>query len=167
MNLSKPPRCPVYTRAMREDREMVVATFLARLWSRAEFRCETLAAALAVIAVFVLSAIALVDPGLADRATAESGVVEWFQVLLDAAAAVLFGRHLVRKLDRDRRALGTGARGERGAGRLHRALRAQARPRPGRAALLSRGGVRAGGRDRVSRIRGRPPLRRLEPHSTT
>ena len=79
---------------------MVVATFLARLWSRAEFRCETLAAALAVIAVFVLSAIALVDPGLADRATAESGVVEWFQVLLDAAAAVLFGRHLVRNAAR-------------------------------------------------------------------
>ena len=79
---------------------MVVATFLARLWSRAEFRCETLAAALAMIAVFVPSAIALVDPGLADRATAESGVVEWFQVLLDAAAAVLFGRHLVRNAAR-------------------------------------------------------------------
>jgi hypothetical protein len=72
------------------------ATGLARLWSRAEFRCETLAAALAAIAVVVLSAIALVDPDLADRATAESGVVEWFQVLLDAAAAVLFGRHLWR-----------------------------------------------------------------------
>src|SRR5437016_12376770 len=89
MNLSKPPRCPVYTRAMREDREMVVATFLARLWSRAEFRCETLAAALAVIAVFVLSAIAFVDPGQAHRATPECGVVEEYPRLLEAAQLVL------------------------------------------------------------------------------
>src|SRR5207237_326916 len=163
MNLSKPPRCPVYTRAMREDREMVVATFLARLWSRAAFRCETLAAAPAVLAVLarpptehgagVARARRRPGPGPARRdrnlrARPDSPLLE-------------------RKLDRDRRALGTGARGERGAGRLHRALRAPARPRPGRAALLSRGGVRAGGRDRVSRIRGRPPLRRLEPHSTT
>jgi hypothetical protein len=71
-----------------------------RLWSRAEFRCETVAAALALIAVVVLSAIALVDPSLADRATAENGVVEWLQVLLEAVAAILFGRHLVRNASR-------------------------------------------------------------------
>jgi hypothetical protein len=79
---------------------MSVETSLARLWSRAEFRCETVAAALALIAVIVLSAIALVDPTLAERFTAENGVVEWLQVLLDAGAAVLFARHLVRDASR-------------------------------------------------------------------
>ena len=79
---------------------MAVEKSLAQIWSRTEFRCETVAAALALIAVVVLSAIALVDPGLADRATAENGAVEWFQVLLDAAAAVLFGRHLARSASR-------------------------------------------------------------------
>jgi len=79
---------------------MSVETSLARLWSRAEFRCETVAAALALIAVIVLSAIALVDPTLAERFTAENGVVEWLQVLLDADAAVLFARHLVRDASR-------------------------------------------------------------------
>lgn len=59
-------------------------------------RCETVAAALALIAVTVLSAIALVDPPLAARLTMENGAVEWFQVLLEAAAVVLFGRDLVR-----------------------------------------------------------------------
>jgi len=79
---------------------MSVETSLARLWSRAEFRCETVAAALALIAVIVLSAIALVDPTLAERFTAENGVVERLQVLLDAGAAVLFARHLVRDASR-------------------------------------------------------------------
>src|SRR5207245_979798 len=79
---------------------MAVEKPLAQIWSRTEFRCETVAAALALIAVVVLSAIALVDPGLADRATAENGAVEWFQVLLDAAATVLFGRHLARNASR-------------------------------------------------------------------
>jgi diketogulonate reductase-like aldo/keto reductase len=59
-------------------------------------RCETVAAALALIAVAVLSAVALVDPPLAARLTVENGVVEWIQVLLDAGAALLFGRDLVR-----------------------------------------------------------------------
>jgi hypothetical protein len=79
---------------------MSVETSLARLWNRVEFRCETVAAALALIAVIVLSAIALVDPALAGRFTAENGVVEWLQVLLDAGAAVLFARHLVRDASR-------------------------------------------------------------------
>ena len=79
---------------------MAVATSLVRFWSRAELRCETGAAALALIAVIVLSAIALVDPGLAARLTAENGVVEWLQVLLEGAAAVLFGRHLARSTSR-------------------------------------------------------------------
>jgi hypothetical protein len=59
-------------------------------------RCETVAAALAFIAVAVLSAIAIVDPALAARLTLENGVVEWLQVLLDAGAALLFGRELIR-----------------------------------------------------------------------
>ena len=59
-------------------------------------RCETVAAALALIAVAVLSAIALADPALATWLTLENGVVEWLQVLLDAGAAVLFARDLVR-----------------------------------------------------------------------
>jgi hypothetical protein len=74
---------------------MSVEKSLAQIWSRVEFRCETVAAALALIAVVVLSVIAVVDPALADRVTAENGVVEWLQMLLDAAAAVLFGRHLI------------------------------------------------------------------------
>jgi hypothetical protein len=49
-----------------------------------------------LIAVAVLSAVALVDPPLAARLTVENGVVEWIQVLLDAGAALLFGRDLVR-----------------------------------------------------------------------
>jgi hypothetical protein len=75
---------------------MPIEASLARLRSRAELRCETVAAALALLAVLVLSTIALVNPALADRLTVESGVVEWLQVLLDGAAALLFGRHLVR-----------------------------------------------------------------------
>jgi len=75
---------------------MAVDESLARTRSRSGFRCETVAAALALIAVAVLSAIALVDPPLADWLTLENGVIEWVQVLLDAAAALLFGRHLVR-----------------------------------------------------------------------
>jgi len=59
-------------------------------------RCETVAAALALIAVAVLSAIALVDPPLTARLTVENGVVELLQVLLDAVAAMLFGRDLIR-----------------------------------------------------------------------
>jgi len=50
----------------------------------------------AVIVVAVLSAIALVEPGVANRLTQENGVVEWLQVILDAGAALLFGRDLVR-----------------------------------------------------------------------
>jgi hypothetical protein len=79
---------------------MVVAGSLARFWSRSEFRCETVAAALALIAVIFLSALALVDPALAGRLTVENGVVEWIQVLLEAAAAVLFARHLARDASR-------------------------------------------------------------------
>ncbi len=59
-------------------------------------RCETVAAALALITVAGLSAIAIVEPALAARLTVENGVVEWLQVLLDAGAALLFGRELVR-----------------------------------------------------------------------
>jgi len=58
-------------------------------------RCETVAAALALITVAVLSVIALVDPPLAARLTVENGAIEWLQVLLDAGAALLFGRDLV------------------------------------------------------------------------
>jgi hypothetical protein len=79
---------------------MAVAASLARFWSRTEFRCETVAAALALIAVIALSAVALVDPALAGRLTVENGVVEWIQVLLEAAAAVLFARHLARDASR-------------------------------------------------------------------
>jgi hypothetical protein len=75
---------------------MAVATSLARFWSRAEFRCETVAAALALITVIAFSALALIDPALADRFTVENGVVEWVQVLLEGAAAVVFARHMVR-----------------------------------------------------------------------
>src|SRR5262245_20303238 len=59
-------------------------------------RCETVFAALALIAVAVLSAVAIVDPPLAARLTVEHGAVEWLQVLLEAGAALLFGRDLVR-----------------------------------------------------------------------
>ena len=79
---------------------MAVAASLARFWSRTEFRCETVAAALALIAVIFLSALALIDPALAGRLTVENGVVEWIQVLLEAAAAVLFARHLARDASR-------------------------------------------------------------------
>jgi hypothetical protein len=79
---------------------MAVAASLARFWSRTEFRCETVASALALIAVIALSALALVDPALAGRLTVENGVVEWIQVLLEAAAAVLFARHLARDASR-------------------------------------------------------------------
>jgi hypothetical protein len=48
------------------------------------------------MAVAVLSVIALVEPALAAWLTVEYGVVEWLQVLLDAGAALLFGRELVR-----------------------------------------------------------------------
>lgn len=51
---------------------------------------------LALIAVGVMSVIALVEPAVADRLTLENGVVEWLQVILDAGAALLFGRDLVR-----------------------------------------------------------------------
>jgi hypothetical protein len=79
---------------------MAVAASLTRFWSRAELRSETVAAALALIAVVALSAVALVDPGLAGRLTVEHGFVEWTQVLLEGAAAVLFARHLVRGASR-------------------------------------------------------------------
>src|SRR5262245_37498300 len=75
---------------------MAVAASLARFWSRTELRCDTAAAALALIAVIVLSAVALVDPALAGRLTTDNGVVEWVQVRLDAAAAAVFARHMVR-----------------------------------------------------------------------
>src|SRR5262245_43310006 len=75
---------------------MAVAASLARFWSRAELRCDTVAAALALSAVVVLSAVALVDPALASRLTVENGVVEWVQVLLEGAAAAVFARHMVR-----------------------------------------------------------------------
>lgn len=75
---------------------MAVAKCLAQIWSRAGFQYETAAAALALIAVVVLSVVALVDPALADRLTVENGVVENLQILFDGAAALLFGRHLVR-----------------------------------------------------------------------
>jgi hypothetical protein len=75
---------------------MAVAASLARFWSRTELRCETVAAALALIAVVVLSAVALVDPALAGRLTVEHGVVEWVQVLFEGVAAAVFGRHMVR-----------------------------------------------------------------------
>ncbi|MGH7346072.1 MAG: hypothetical protein ACREK4_14250 [Candidatus Rokuibacteriota bacterium] len=55
-----------------------------------------MAAALALVAVAVLSAIAIVEPGLAARLTVENGVVESLQVLLDVGAALLFGREMVR-----------------------------------------------------------------------
>ena len=51
---------------------------------------------LALVAVAVLLGIALVAPALAARLTAENGVVEWAQVLLEGGAALLFGRELVR-----------------------------------------------------------------------
>ncbi len=75
---------------------MAVEESLARARSRSGIRCETVAATLALSAVAVLSAIALVDPGLADWLTVENGVVEWVQVLLEAPAALLIGRHLVQ-----------------------------------------------------------------------
>jgi hypothetical protein len=53
-----------------------------------------------LIAVVALSAVVLVDPGLAGRLTVENGVVEWTQVLLEGAAVVLFAHHLVRGASR-------------------------------------------------------------------
>ena len=79
---------------------MAVAASPTRFWSRVDIRCETAAAALALIAVIAFSALALLDPALADRFTLENGVVEWMQVLLEAAAAALFTRHLVRDASR-------------------------------------------------------------------
>jgi len=67
--------------------------------SRTRFRPETIAAGLALCAVAILSAIALVDPPLAHWLTVEDGVVEWLQVLLDAAAVLLIARHMVRAPD--------------------------------------------------------------------
>ena len=75
---------------------MAVQDSFARTRSRSGFCAETFAAALALGAVAILSAIALVAPGLAHRLTVEGGVVEWLQVLLNAAAVLLVGRHLVR-----------------------------------------------------------------------
>jgi ABC-type enterobactin transport system permease subunit len=60
------------------------------------FRSDVRRAVLALIAVGVMSVIALVEPAVADRLTLENGVVEWLQVILDAGAALLFGRALVR-----------------------------------------------------------------------
>lgn len=60
------------------------------------FPCDAVAAVLALTAVAVMSVIALVEPAVADRLTLENGVVEWPQVILDAGAALLFGRDLVR-----------------------------------------------------------------------
>ena len=75
---------------------MAVQDSFARTRSRSGFCAETFAAALAVGAVAILSAIALVAPGLAHRLTVEGGVIEWLQVLLNAAAVLVVGRHLVR-----------------------------------------------------------------------
>jgi hypothetical protein len=63
---------------------------------RRRIRCEALAAALALTAAAVLSAVALIHPALADRLTVENGVVEWLQVLLNVAAAFLVARLVVR-----------------------------------------------------------------------
>lgn len=51
----------------------------------------------------VLLGIALVAPALGGRLTAENGVVEWMQVLLEGGAAVLFGRELVKNTRETRR----------------------------------------------------------------
>ena len=59
-------------------------------------RPEWLAAALALATVAVLALIAVVDPSLADRLSVEDGVIEWLQVFLYIAAALVFGRHIVR-----------------------------------------------------------------------
>jgi hypothetical protein len=63
---------------------------------RTWFSAETLAAALVLGAVATLSLILVVNPPLAHWLTIEDGVVEWLQVILDAAAVALIGRHLVR-----------------------------------------------------------------------
>jgi hypothetical protein len=60
-------------------------------------RLEWLAAALALVTVIPLALIVVVDPSLADRLTVEDGVIEWLQVVLYGAAALLFGRHIVRR----------------------------------------------------------------------
>jgi hypothetical protein len=60
-------------------------------------RLEWLAAALALLTVIVLVLIVVVDQSLADRLSVEDGVIEWLQVLLYGAAALLFGRHIVRR----------------------------------------------------------------------
>jgi len=57
---------------------------------------EAWAAALALAVVAVLALIVFVDPSLADRLSVEDGVIEWLQVVCYSAAALLFGRHLVR-----------------------------------------------------------------------
>jgi hypothetical protein len=61
------------------------------------FGAEALAAALALGSIAVLSLILFVNPPLAHWLTIEDGVVEWLQVILDAMAALLFARHLVRE----------------------------------------------------------------------
>jgi len=76
----------------QSDRRPLAEAFVAAR----SIRTETVFAALALIAVAVLSAVAIVDPPLAARLTVENGVVEWLQVLLEAGAALLFGRDLVR-----------------------------------------------------------------------
>jgi hypothetical protein len=70
---------------------------------RTLFGPETLAAALALGAVATLFAIALVNPALGHWLTIEDGVVEWVQVILDAAAVLLLGRHVVRDAVEGRR----------------------------------------------------------------
>jgi hypothetical protein len=47
--------------------------------------------------------LALVNPSLAERLSVEDGVIEWLQVFLYSAAALLFGRHIVRTVGDGRR----------------------------------------------------------------
>jgi hypothetical protein len=60
-------------------------------------RPELFALALALVTVIVLVLIAVVDPSLADRLSVEDGVIEWLQVVLYGAAALVFGRHIVQR----------------------------------------------------------------------
>jgi hypothetical protein len=70
---------------------------------RTWFGAETLAAALVLGAVAILFLMLFVNPPLAHWLTIEDGVVEWLQVILDAIAVALIGRHLVRDSAEGRR----------------------------------------------------------------
>jgi hypothetical protein len=57
------------------------------------FGSRAIALTLSLLAVFVLSAVAIVDPARAEALIAENAIIEWLQVAMMSGAAVLAARH--------------------------------------------------------------------------